>query len=69
MKRFLVLFSFVLLIAVSGTATLRVRAQGGANNPEAQAARQKQLALETATPKLQIKEERLPAHHPRPHNW
>jgi hypothetical protein len=60
MKRSLVLFCLILSVVVIGTATLKVRAQGGANTPEAQAARQKQLALEAATPKLQIKEERLP---------
>ena len=61
MKRSLVLFCLLLLVVVViGTTTLRVRAQGGANNPEAQAARQKQLALEAETPKLEIKEERLP---------
>jgi len=60
MKRFLVLFCLVSLVVVIGATTLQVRAQGAANT-EAQAARQKQqLALEAATPKLQIKEERLP---------
>ena len=39
--------------------TLQVQAQFG-NSPEAQAAREKQLALEKTTPKLQITEERLP---------
>src|SRR5262245_18923123 len=60
MKRSLLLFCLVLLVVVLGTLTMQVRAQGGANSPEAQAARQKQLALEAETPKLQIKEERLP---------
>jgi len=60
MKRSLMLFWVVLLVVVIGTPPLQVQAQGGANTPEAQAARQKQLALEAATPKLQIKEERLP---------
>jgi DNA-binding beta-propeller fold protein YncE len=60
MKRSLVLFCFVLLVVMTSAAALQVRAQGGANTPEAQAARQKQLALEAATPKLQIKEDRLP---------
>src|SRR5579864_909407 len=56
MKRYLVLF----LLFVLGAWTLRVRAQGGAPNPERQAAIAKQLALEAATPKLDIAEERLP---------
>ena len=41
----------------------RVRAQFG-NSPEAQAARQKQTALEAATPKLQITEKILPLNIP-----
>src|SRR5437868_3049823 len=60
MKRFLELFCLVLFVVVIGASTRQVQAQGGVNTPDAQAARQKQLALEAATPKLQIKEERLP---------
>src|SRR2546428_5435456 len=58
MKRSVVLFSFLVLGVVMGAWTLRVQAQFG-NSPEAQAAREKQLALEKATPKLQITEEHL----------
>jgi hypothetical protein len=47
------------VVAVIAAATLQVRGQGGANTA-ANAAREKQLALEAETPKLQIKEERLP---------
>jgi hypothetical protein len=60
MKRSLVLFSLLVFGLVMGARTLRVQAQGFGNSPEAQAARQKQMALEAATPKLQITEERLP---------
>jgi hypothetical protein len=60
MKRSLILFSLLLLAVATGPATLQVRGQGGANTPEAQAARQKQLDLEAKTPKLEIREERLP---------
>jgi hypothetical protein len=61
MNRSVVLFCFCVLSVVIGTATQHVRAQGarGAASPEAAAARQKQLALEAATPKLQITEEHL----------
>jgi len=60
MKRFLAVFFFFALGATgAGTLSLQVQAQGGPNNPEAQAARQKQLALEAVTPKLQITEEHL----------
>jgi hypothetical protein len=60
MNRSIVVFSLFVLSVLIGAATLGVRAQGpGGNNPEAQAARQKQLALEAATPKLQITEEHL----------
>jgi hypothetical protein len=55
-----VLFSslFILSVAVSlGTPT--AHAQFG-NSPEAQAARQKQLAIEANTPKLQVTEQILP---------
>src|SRR5271154_4128127 len=60
MKRCLMLFCLLLVSALTGVGTLVAHAQGGGNSPEAQAARQKQLALEAATPKLQITEERLP---------
>src|SRR5258708_14991528 len=60
MKRSLVLFSFFVLGVVMGAWTLQAQAQGGAPNPEREAARAKQLALEDATPKLQITEEVLP---------
>ncbi len=60
MKRFLALFSFIVLGAAIGAGVLRVRAQGGPPSPERQAAIAKQLALEAATPKLQITEEILP---------
>src|SRR5580692_9038873 len=55
MKRYLVLFSLIVI----GAGAPQVRSQGGGNNSEAAAARQKQLALEAATPKLQITEEVL----------
>ena len=60
MKRFLALFSFIVLGAAIGAGVLRVHAQGGPPSPERQAAIAKQLALEAATPKLEIKEEILP---------
>jgi hypothetical protein len=60
MKRSLVLFSIFLFGVVIGAGTLRVRAQGGAPNPEREAARVKQLALEESTPQLKITEEVLP---------
>ena len=59
MRRSLFVLSILAIGMVIGVATPQLRAQGG-NSPEAQAARQKQLALEAATPKLQITEERLP---------
>src|SRR5580658_3687950 len=58
MNRYWMAFSFFVFALVMPTAP-RIRAQGPPNNPEAQAARQKQLALEAATPKLQITEEHL----------
>jgi len=58
MKRSAVLFSLLVACAVIGAGTLQVRAQFG-NSPEAQAAREKQLALEKNTPQLKITEERL----------
>jgi hypothetical protein len=60
MKRSLMLFSFVVLGVGIGAGTLQVRAQFGPPSPERQAAIAKQLALEDATPKLQITEEVLP---------
>jgi hypothetical protein len=63
MKRYFVVFSLLLLGVVAGKGLLsvkRAQAQGFGNSPEAQAARAKQLALEAATPKLQITEEVLP---------
>ncbi|HYR42408.1 MAG TPA: 6-bladed beta-propeller [Terriglobia bacterium] len=67
MNRSIVGFSLFVLSVMIGAATPGIRAQErGGNNPEAQAARQKQLALEAATPKLQITEEhltlRIPGH-------
>jgi sugar lactone lactonase YvrE len=59
MKRSLVLFSLIVVGAVIGAGTL-VQAQFGPPSPERQAAIAKQLALEEATPKLQITEEVLP---------
>jgi len=59
MKR-LVLISLVIIGLVISATRLHVRAQGrGANNADANAARQRQLALEADTPKLQITEEHL----------
>src|SRR6202521_3491133 len=60
MKRSFVLFSCFVLGVVLGAGTLQVQAQGGAPNPEREAARAKQLALEESTPQLQITEEVLP---------
>jgi hypothetical protein len=57
MKRFVVLFSLLVFGVLIGAGT-RVQAQFG-NSPEAQAAREKQLALEKGTPQLQITEEHL----------
>src|SRR5215475_15338790 len=60
MNRSIALFSCFVLSVLCGAATLHLRGQGrGAASPEAAAARQKQLALEAATPKLQITEEHL----------
>ncbi len=60
MKRSLVLFSFFVLGVLMLAGTLQVQAQFGPSTPERQAAIAKQLALEEATPKLQITEEVLP---------
>src|SRR6266566_2479154 len=59
MKRSLVLFSFFVLGVVIGASTLQVQAQFGPPSAERQAAIAKQLALEDATPKLQVTEEVL----------
>src|SRR5438128_12348830 len=60
MNRSLVVLSLFVLGVVISATRLPVGAQGpGGNTAEAQAARQKQLALEAATPKLQITEEHL----------
>src|ERR1700722_11665547 len=56
MKRCLVLFS----LFVIGAVAPRVQSQGRGANPEREAAIAKQLALEAATPKLQVTEEVLP---------
>jgi hypothetical protein len=58
MKRTAVLLSLLVLAVVIGGGTLRVQAQFG-NSPEAQAARQKQLALEKTIPQLKVTEEHL----------
>src|SRR5215467_14146982 len=59
MKR-LVLISLIIIGLVIGATRLHVRPQvRGANNADANAARQKQLALEADTPKLQVNEEHL----------
>src|SRR4029077_16037959 len=58
MNRSVVLFSLFVLGPVIGAGTLQVRAQFG-NSPEAQAEREKKLALEKATPQLNITEEHL----------
>src|ERR1700674_3661505 len=60
MKRSFVLFSIFVLGFVLGVGTLQVQAQFGPPSPERQAAIQKQLALEEATPQLKITEEVLP---------
>src|SRR5579862_9889074 len=60
MKRSLVLSSLFLLGCAIGRFALPVQAQFGPPSAERQAAIAKQLALEAATPKLQITEEVLP---------
>src|SRR6202140_2961244 len=60
MKRCLYLFAISMLGVLLVAGTLKVLAQGGASSPERQAEIAKQLALEEATPKLQITEEILP---------
>ena len=59
MKRFPLLLSVLVFSGVIGVGTLHVQAQFGPPSPERQAAIDKQLALEAATPKLQITEEVL----------
>ena len=54
-----VLFCIFVLGIVVGVGAPQLPAQFG-NSPEAQAARQKQLAIEAATPKLQVTEQVLP---------
>src|SRR6202790_4523460 len=66
MKRSLVMFCFFVFSVVLGARTLQVRAQEGAPNPEREAAKAKQLALEEITPKLQVTEEVLPLIVPGP---
>ncbi len=56
MKRYLLLFSLLVI----GAGASRIQSQGRGANPEAEAARAKTVALEAATPKLQITEEMLP---------
>ena len=60
MKRSLALFSLFVVCGVIGVGGLRVHAQFGPPSPERQAAIAKQLALEAATPKLEVTEEVLP---------
>jgi hypothetical protein len=60
MKRSIFVFGVFVLGAVLVAGTIRVHAQFGPPSPERQAAIQKQMALEEATPKLQITEEVLP---------
>src|SRR6202051_693961 len=60
MKRSLMLFSIFVLAVVFGSKVFRVHAQFGPPSPERQAAIAKQLALEAATPKLEVTEEILP---------
>src|SRR6202140_1050141 len=60
MKRCLYLFAISMLGVLLVAGTLKVLAQGGASSPERQAEIAKQLALEEATPKLQVTEEILP---------
>ncbi len=50
----------LLLVSIFGGGAVPVHAQSSSNSPDALAQRPKQLAIEAATPKLQITEERLP---------
>ena len=59
MKRSFVLLAVFVSCVVMGARTLRVHAQFGPPSPERQAAIEKQLALEAATPKLNISEDVL----------
>ena len=63
MKRSIARYAYVAFALIIGSGTLslwRLQAQRRGNNPEAAAAREKQLALEKSTPQLQITEEVLP---------
>src|SRR5579862_4524111 len=60
MKRSLVLSSLFVLGCAIGRFALPVHAQFGPPSPERQAAIAKQLALEAATPKLEVQEDVLP---------
>ena len=59
MKRSIVLIGTFLLCVFVGARTMHVQAQFGPPSPERQAAIEKQLALEAATPKLNITEDVL----------
>ena len=63
MKRHSVPFVVVVLAAALQMGTERLQGQGP-NSPEAQARRQEQLALEAATPKLEVTEDVLPLRIP-----
>jgi len=60
MKRYLMACCLFAFGAAFGVGTLQVQAQGGPPSPEAQARTAKQMALEEASPKLQVTEEVLP---------
>jgi NHL repeat-containing protein len=60
MKRILMWYSVFVVGVALGAGAPRGQAQFGPPSPERQAAMQKQMALEEATPKLQITEEVLP---------
>jgi NHL repeat len=60
MKRTLMWYSVFVVGVALGVGAPRAQAQFGPPSPERQAAMQKQMALEEATPKLQITEEVLP---------
>src|ERR1700733_5527147 len=60
MKRTLLLLFIFVAAGVISASLHKVHAQFGPPSPERQAAIAKQLALEAATPKLEIKEEILP---------
>ena len=67
MNRSLLLFFLLAFGVAFSSGTPALRAQFG-NSPEAVAAREKQAAIEEATPKLQITEEMLPLDDSRPHH-